>query len=371
MSRKADWLNRRLEETQKIKEYSEGEYSDSTVQAKFKAGKLIKLDANENFFIPQSFFANISRELEEEMDPRLYPQSEKTELVNALSKYLEFPSECFTIGNGSDELIETAVRIFLKGSERAISISPTFSMYKLIVEAYGSVFDAVPLGEKFTLDTGGLLSKMPRGGLCFICSPNNPTGNQFEPSLVRKIAEEFEGVIVVDEAYADFASRSVKNMVKKFDNIIVLRTFSKAFGLAGLRIGYALASPKITSALKHIQIPYNVNKFSIRMASKVLEKERRQIALDAIERIKDERSRLQRRLNKINGVQAFSSEANFILFKTTRDADAIFKGLVCRGILIRNIGNIPNVGRCLRVTVGLPEMNERFIEALEEICSCD
>lgn len=368
MRKKVDLLERRLEEAQRIKVYSSGDYSDLAIQREIEAGKLIKLDANENFFIPQDFFSKIFRELGDVLDPRLYPQSEEMELVNGLSEYLALPAECFAIGNGSDEMIEVVVRIFLKSPERAISISPTFSMYKLIVEAYGNEYNAVALGKKFVLDPGDLLSKTSGAGLCFLCSPNNPTGNQFEPKLVREIAEEFEGVLVVDEAYVEFAPLSIKDMVEEFDNLIVLRSFSKAFGLAGLRIGYSLASPRITSALRRIQPPYHVNKFSMRVASKVLEKERRKTALNAIEKIKVERNRLLERLNKIIGIEAFSSETNFILFKTEKEADAIFSELIGRGILIRNIGYIPGVGKCLRVTVGLPEMNDCFIESLEEIC---
>lgn len=368
MRKDMGWLEKRLEELRRIEGYSAGEYSYPTRAAKAEDRRLVKLDANENFFIPQQFSSQIFRELERNLDLRLYPQSEKMELINALSEYVELPSESFTLGNGSDELIETIVRTFLRGSERSISVSPTFSMYRIIVEAHGNTYDAMPLRANFSLDADALLSKVTaKTVLCILCSPNNPTGNQFEYGSVRKILREFKGVVVVDEAYVEFAPSSIKGAIKEFDNLIVLRTFSKAFGLAGLRIGYALASPEITSVLRQIQLPYNVNKFSMWMASKVLEK--RKIFLDAVEEVKAERGRLTRRLNEIPGIKAFNSDANFVLVKTEKDAEAIFNELRTEGILVRNIGEISNLGRCLRITVGLPEMNDCLINALEAICN--
>jgi len=367
MRRRAEWLEKRLEETRRIKEYPAGEYTYPVRRAEVETGRLIKLEANENFFIPRDFFSQIFGELEGELDPRLYPQSEKMELINALSEYLALPSECFVVGNGSDELIETVVRAFLRRSERCISISPTFAMYRIIVEAQGNKYDTVPLGEEFSLDADALLSKIrSETVLCVLCSPNNPTGNQFELNSVRKIVEEFKGIVVVDEAYVEFAPLSIKDAIEEFNNLIVLRTFSKAFGLAGLRIGYALTCPKLASALRRVQLPYNVNKFSMRVASKVLE--RRDVVLDAAEGVKTERRRLIKRLKEITGIKAFNSDANFVLVKTEKDAEAIFRGLRDEGILVRNIGDIPNLGKCLRITVGLPEMNDRLINALEDVC---
>ena len=367
MHRKVGCLEKRLEEVHRIKSYSAGEYFYPASAVNAEARRLIKLDANENFFIKQHFLLQIFKELEENLDLRLYPQSEKIDLINALSQYIGLPSESFTIGNGSDELIETVVRTFLRGPERSISISPTFSMYRIIVEAHGSAYDTVPLGKSFSLDADALLSKVTANtALCILCSPNNPTGNQFEYGSVRRILREFKGIVVVDEAYVEFAPSSIKDAVEEFDNLIVLRTFSKAFGLAGLRIGYAIACPEVTAALRQIQLPYNISKVSMLMASKVLEK--RKIFLDAVEEVKAERERLTRTLDEVPGIKAFNSDANFVLIKTEKDAEAILNELRTEGILVRNIGGIPNLGRLLRVTVGLPEMNDCLINALEAIC---
>lgn len=365
MRDKTAWLDKRLEEIMRIKAYSV-EYSYSAKRNKIETRKLVKLDANENFFLPQTFLTEMLSEVEVELDPRLYPQSEKMELIDKLSEYMNLQSDCFAIGNGSDELIEIVVKAFLRRSERCISISPTFSMYGIIVEAHGNLYDAVPLGKGFILDVDSLLSKATsKTVLCILCSPNNPTGNQFELSLVQKILEEFRGIVVVDEAYVEFAPFSIKDAIKEFSNLVVLKTFSKAFGLAGLRIGYALACPEVISALRQVQLPYNVSTLSMRMASKVLEE--RKVVFDAVEKMKAERSLLIKRLNSIPGITAFNSDANFILIKTERDVEAIFTKLRDKGMLIRNIGNIPDLGGCLRVTVGLPEMNNRLINTLKGV----
>ncbi|MFH0749217.1 MAG: histidinol-phosphate transaminase [Candidatus Bathyarchaeota archaeon] len=366
MSKKVDWLENRLQDAGKIQEYSSGEYTFSKKDEN-KTGKWIKLDANENLFLHKSQFTQLFREVTQTLNPRLYPQNEKINLINALSEYLELPSDCFTIGNGSDELIETTVKAFLRKSERVISITPTFAMYEVIVNAYNNVYDAVPLGPNFVLDVDALLSKIkPQTVLCILCSPNNPTGNQFKLGSVRKLLQEFKGVVLMDEAYAEFAPSSTKEQIKEFDNLIILRTFSKSFSLAGLRIGYSLACPQVTALIRRYQLPWNVNQFSMQMATKVLEK--KEVFIDTINRIKNERTHLISELNKIPRVKAFHSDANFVLFRTEKDADEVFNELKKRRILIRNIGDIPGFSNCLRVTVGLPEMNNRFIKALDKIC---
>jgi histidinol-phosphate aminotransferase len=358
-------LEKRLIEIERVQQYASGEYS--LPNGAPNTDEWIKLNANENLFVQQAFFVQKLKELEQIFDPRLYPQTEKMELISSLAQYLSLPPECFTIGNGSDELIETIVKVFLRRSERCISISPTFGMYQIIVGNHGCIYDAVPLERSFSLNSKALLGNLKdETNLCVLCSPNNPTGNQFKRNTIMEIIEEFEGVVLVDEAYAEFAPYSIHKAVLKYDNLIVLRTFSKAFGLAGLRIGYACATPKLTAALKQSQLPYNVNKFSTWMAAAILDE--RKFLLDTVKRIKTERRELIKRLNSIHGVKAFHSDANFVLIKTEKDAEIIFTKLKTQKILVRYIGPIITHGKCLRITVGPPQINKQLIHALEEIC---
>jgi histidinol-phosphate aminotransferase len=368
MTPKLDWLEVKLRKMQSSEEYVP-KYTPETVakQLGIHEDELLRLDKNENLFLSKPFFSGILKELAEELDPRFYPQKEKLTLTHELMEYLGLPSESILLGNGSDELIETIVRVFLGSNEEAISIAPTFTMYQIIVNNQGNPFLDISLNDDFSLDVEGLLSKASsKTRLCFICSPNNPTGNQFKIESIKQVLEKFQGIIIIDEAYVEYAPYSVGEMIKEYDNLIVLRTFSKAFGLAGLRIGYGLAHPKIAAALKKLQLPFNINKFSLQLAIKLLDKQK--IVHTSITRLKTERERFYKKLTKIPGVKAFPSNANFLLFTTEKDTNLMCENLMKNGILVRNIENILSLGRCLRVTVGLPEMNNKFLNIITELC---
>jgi histidinol-phosphate aminotransferase len=350
------WLEKRLGEIRRIEEYPKDTYA-------LEEDEIIKLDNNENFFIPREVYTEIWRELTEDLDPRLYPVNEREELTNALSEYIGLPPEDFVIGNGGDQIIEVVIRAFVKGSERVLSVSPTFSMYRILMEAQGNAYDSVPLGDGFELDSDDLLPAVTSDTvLCFLCSPNNPMGNQFDRESIMNIVKEFEGIVVIDEAYVEFASYSVKDAVEEYENLVVVRTLSKAFGLAGLRVGYAIACPEIASAMQRILLPYNVSAVSLRLAANVVEQRER--FLPAIDRIKDERCRLAVRYDAMNGVKAFNSEANFFLVETEKDVST---ELQANSIFVRRVA-IPDHGHCQRISVGLPEMNDRFLNVLERIC---
>ncbi len=365
---KLEWLEAKLRKMQNREEYIP-KYTPETVakQLGIHEEEIIRLDKNENLFLSKSFFSGILKELAEELDPRFYPQKEKSTLIHELMEYLDLPSESIILGNGSDELIETIVRFFLGSNEEAISITPTFTMYQIIVTNQGNTFIDASLNDDFSLDVDGLLSKTSsKTRLCFICSPNNPTGNQFNFESIKQLLDKFRGIVIIDEAYVEYAPYSVRERITEYDNLIVLRTFSKAFGLAGLRIGYGLAHPKIASALKKLQLPFNINTFSLQLAIKLLDK--REIVRTSITRLKTERERFYKKLTKIPGVKAFPSNANFLLVTTEKDTNMMCDKLMNHGILVRNLENILHLGRCLRVTVGLPEMNNKFLNIMTELC---
>ena len=363
----AEWIRKRLKEVAR-EEYVPNEDAIPTIPAgSLNKNGLIRLDANENLLFPHSLLSTVLREVSDEVDVRTYPRLEEDSLIEALADYLNFPSAQIVVSNGSDPLIESCVKAFLKGDEEAISISPTFAMYKIITRNHGFDYVEVSLNEDFSLNVDVFLSEVnAKAVLCFLNSPNNPTGNQFPLADVKKIIEAFNGFVVIDEAYVDFAPYSVLDLIEKSENLIVLRTFSKAFGLAGLRIGYSLSNLEVTDALKRIQLPFNVNKVSLTMARKVLEQ--REVIADVVTLVKSERDKLFRRMNRISGVTAFNSDANFILFKTEKDPEKIYHGLQKKGLLIRRFKSILERGEFLRVTVGLPEMNKNFTDYLKELC---
>jgi len=347
-------------------------YVDATRGVKKKAknlevntSRILKLDSNENFFISAEDLNVLLKEVVEELDLRLYDPEGVVELNEALGRYVGVSSECITASSGSEQLIDLIVNLFLEKGDNVISIVPSFFAYEKRVALKEALFLGVPLNGNLSLNIEAILKKAtPRTRLVFVCSPNNPTGNQFEWSEVEALADEVSSILVLDEAYAEFADYSVASSAVKRRNVIVLRTFSKAFGLAGMRFGYAVAHPDLALALSST-IPYTLStvtaKFVVKLLSHI------DIIKKSIEMAKVERERLIESLRSIKGVKVFDSEANFVTFKPYKNADRVYRGLFERGIIIKNLGNLPIIGCCLRATVGLPHMNEQFLNTLKLI----
>jgi histidinol-phosphate aminotransferase len=322
----------------------------------------LRLNANENLLFPQNILSQAITETLKEVDLRTYPRIEEKQLHQTLSTYYSLPPNYFVINNGSDPLIESCVKALLQSQEQVISITPTFSMFKIISKNEGHNYLEVPLNQDFSLNVDAILSKAtPTTHLCFINSPNNPTGNQFPIQDIRKLLTHFDGVVVVDEAYVEFASYTLKELIEEYDNLVLLRTFSKAFGIAGLRIGYSIANTKITNALKSVQLPYNINKVSLTLARKLLH--RPKLIQTILQQIKQARTTLYKNMCSIRGVTAYASETNFILFQTN-NTEQTFQSLLNQNILVRKFHNILDRGCFLRVTIGTPTMNKLFLNAL-------
>ena len=326
----------------------------------------LRLNANENLLFPQEVLSQAITETMKEVDLRTYPRIEEKQLHQTLSTYHSLPTDFFVVNNGSDPLIESCVKAFLQSHEQVISITPTFGMFKIISKNEGYGYLEVPLNHDFSLNINAILSKAtPDTHLCFINSPNNPTGNQFTIQDIHELLTNFNGVIVVDEAYVEFASYTLKKLVEEYDNLVLLRTFSKAFGIAGLRIGYSITNAKLTDALKSVQLPYNINKVSLTLARKLLH--RQKLIQTILHQIKTERTTLYKNMCAIHGVTAYASETNFILFQTN-NTEQTFHSLLNQNILVRKFDNILNRGCFLRVTIGTPAMNKLFLDALHTAC---
>ncbi|MEM2952896.1 MAG: histidinol-phosphate transaminase [Candidatus Bathyarchaeia archaeon] len=364
-----DWFRKKFEAVQ-LCGYAFGD-SVKSVEQRFglSRAEIVKLDSNENFFMPKDKLVKLIVDVVEDLDPRLYPQEEEQELKEKLSRYVEAPAECIAVGCGSDEVMERISRLFLESGEQALTISPTFSMYRHAVNLQRAELIEVPLKEDFSLDMDSLLSKMTsKTRVFFLCSPNSPTANQFKTGEIECLIDAFPGIFVVDEAYAEFAEKSIVQLTTKFENLIVLRTFSKAFGLAGLRLGYCVANSEIVKVLsREVGLPYPVNSIALRVGAKVLEN--MDMVENAIKQMKVEREKLIKALNSLKGVKAFDSQTNFVLFKTAKPSAEVYEGLLRRGVIVRNLGSILRFDNCFRATVGLPEMNARLVEALKEVCS--
>jgi histidinol-phosphate aminotransferase len=327
------------------------------------AERIIKLDGNEN---PYGCSPKVKEALFSYPYYHIYPDSEQQELRKALEGYVGVPADRLLVGSGSDELIDLILRLFIEPGDRVINCVPTFAMYPFSTETCGGKVVEVPRDKNFAVDVSQVKKAINEGAkLIFLASPNNPTGNTTPLRDVMELAETGI-VIVVDEAYYEFSGETMVPLVADYENLIVLRSFSKWAGIAGLRVGYGAFPEKIAQHLMRIKPPYNVN-----IAAQIA----------AIESLKDlgylqktikaiitERKRLLAKLAELEFFKPFPSKANFILCSVLNNqAERIYQELGRRGIFVRYF-DTPLLKDYLRISVGKPEHTDALVAALKEIC---
>ena len=295
-----------------------------------------------------------------------YPDPMQRDLKAELTKIKKVSTEHIFLGNGSDEAIDLVYRAFCEPRrDNVVAIDPTYGMYQVCADVNNIEYRKVLLDDSYQFSADRLLAAADeQTKLIFLCSPNNPTGNDLLRSEIEKLLNIFDGLVILDEAYNDFSeSPSFLEELDKYPNLIVFQTFSKAWGCAAIRLGMAFASAEIITILSKIKYPYNVNQLTQEQAISMLQK------YDEIERwvkiLKEERTRLMATFVALPCVQhVFRSDANFFLARVS-DAGAIYNYLVAKGIIVRNRSSISLCGSCLRVTVGTPEENEQLLKALQ------
>ncbi|MHB9029119.1 MAG: histidinol-phosphate transaminase [Candidatus Latescibacterota bacterium] len=326
----------------------------------------IKINQNEN---PYDVPASIKREILDfalERSWSRYPPFVPSELRAHLADYAGWKPEGVLAGNGSNEIIQALMTVFLGPGKRLVIPVPTFTVYQLLARVLGAEVVTVPLNPDYTFDCGALEDKfLAEGDLLVLCSPNNPTGCQYSTGRIAALLERTDKPVVVDEAYFEFSSETAAGLLGKYDNLIVLRTFSKAFSLAGLRVGYGLMDPALAREVDKAKLPYNLNFLSIAAAIKLLEN--RAALRETVERIIAEREPMIGEMNGIEGVTAYPSKANFILFETPYAPKEIFTRLLADGLLVRDVSSYPMLGKALRVSVSTPEDNRRFLASLRRV----
>jgi histidinol-phosphate aminotransferase len=328
------------------------------------AGRLVKLDANENPYPPPAALRERIAGAAAALDLNRYPDPDAVSLRALLAARSGWRADGILLGNGSDELI--VLLLAACGAEAATLLvpTPTFSMYRHIALTMGWRVEEVPLAAGFALDEEALLAGAARTQprLSVFASPNNPTGNLFERTVLERYLAAASGVVVIDEAYHDFAGASVVPLLERHPNLVVLQTLSK-IGLAGLRLGMLLAAPDLVHELNKVRLPYNVGAFPQAAARIVLENAG--FLEGQVRAIRGERERVAGALGGLEGVRVFPSDANFLLFRTSKESRAVFEGLRKRGVLVRDLGGRPGpLHGCLRVTIGTAEENQAFLEAL-------
>ena len=324
----------------------------STARDEYQGDLGILLDANESPYGRDGLNRYPSRSLRES-------------LAGILAKERGIERERLFLGNGSDETIDLCYRVFCRpGVDNAVMIAPSYGMYSVCAGINDVESRQVQLGEDFSLSVDALLEASDeRSKLLFICSPNNPTGNAFPESDLRLLLESFKGIVVIDEAYADFStSGSMVPLLSEYSNLIILQTLSKAHGMAGLRIGMAIADPGIISLFDKVRYPYNIGTDTLRLA---LERFNPRKTAAEIEMIKSQRDSLKERLEGFRCVErVFPSDANFLLVKVS-DPNGLYDHLLRQGIIVRNRSSVRGCEGCLRLTVGTPEENEKMIRSIK------
>ena len=360
------WLEDKIAEINSLERYTpEKTIENATKQSGLSPADIIKLNFNENLYMPRAKLVGLLKEVAEECDLRLYPQEEEEKLSEAITDYLGLPQACVAVGNSSDEVMYRITRLFLEKGDQAVTFTPTFSVFRYCVKYQGAEYIYVPLQKSFTLDVEAMRAAFkPEAKLLYLCSPNNPTGNQFKLREIESLIEDFAGIVMVDEAYGEYADYSIFPLIEKYENLVVLRTFSKAFGLAGLRLGYAVANQTLAYAVNKVPAPYAINVVSLTMGRKLLENV--DVMRKAVGALKVERGKLINALNEIRGVEAFDSRANFVLFNAVKPYEGVYANVLKRGIIIKKLGKLLMYENCLRATVGLPEMNAKFLDGLRE-----
>ena len=328
----------------------------------------VKLNQNEN---PWDAPAEIKQETLKRMKDRAwsrYPDFSPQRLHDRLAEFSGWQADGIIAGNGSNELIQALLMVTIGEGKRVLISEPTFALYRQITTILGGEVVSVPLNHELQFDMAALLNEIreKQPDVTIICSPNNPTGCVIRDEDLVVVLKAARGLIVVDEAYHEFAGHSAVPLLDEHENLVVLRTFSKAMAMAALRVGYLLASPGLVKEISKAVLPYNLNAFS-QIAAEVATEMFEARLKPLVEAISSERDRLYVELARIPGLLPVRSRANFMVVHSKIEPKKVFAELLKRDILIRDVSGYPMLSDYFRVSVGTPEENDLLIRALQEI----
>lgn len=320
----------------------------------------VKLNQNESpFDLPLGIKQKICEKLIKTNFNR-YPDGSCESLRKLIAKKFSLKTDNVIIGAGIDELFYYLMLTFVNKGDKVIRPVPSFGMYEICSKISGSKDTPILLSETFDL-TEEFIRESKDAKLVFICNPNNPTGNLLSKDKIKQLIETTAGIVCIDEAYADFANQNCLDLLK-YQNVVVCRTFSKAYSIAGIRLGYLLASKEVISLLNRVRLPWNIGIQTQVIGEILLENE--EIFQKQIQEIKQNQTGLQNELSKLTKV--FPSDSNFLLFET-QNPTLVYEKLIEKGVIIRNISKYPKLEKCLRVNTGTKEENEKFLNAFKEI----
>ena len=325
----------------------------------------VKLNQNESpYDLPPDLRRSVLNSWNE-VEFNRYPSEQPDELVRSIADYIGWDEKGIIIGNGSNELTYTLGLVFISSGTKVVLPRPMFSFYQRVVHIYGGHIVSVPPREDLGFDIDAIVDAIHRSqpAMVVVTSPNNPTSLALSLDALQLIATSTSGLVLIDEAYVEFADQpSMLDVLEQFPNVILLRTFSKAFGLAGVRIGYLIGAPALISEITKARVPFMVDRFSIHVVQALLSHPR--LIQDRIESICSETRQLTYTLKQIKGIRVIEGQANFVLFQPLGNGRKLFKKLASMGILVRDMSGYPELKGYLRVTTGTPDQNTQFIHAL-------
>ena len=328
-------------------------YSSARDEFQGNSDDMVFLDANENPF---------------ENGVNRYPDPQQRTVKSLLSKIKNIPQENILLGNGSDEVLDLIFRAFCEpNQDNVITLPPTYGMYSVLANINAIEIKSVQLNDDFQPKVDDILNAANSNSkLLCLCSPNNPTGNSFEAKSIERLIKGFQGIVVIDEAYIDFSNElSWTSKLNEFSNLIITQTLSKAYGMAGIRLGICYASGDIISVLNRIKPPYNVN--ALTQLKAISQLELQELTKKQVADILQERDLLITKLESVDFIsKIYPSDANFVLVKVD-DATKRYNQLIDKGIVIRNRTSQPGCENCLRFTIGTPEENRILIDTLKSI----
>lgn len=326
-----------------------------------KPGSALRMDTNTNPLGENPVCQQALRDCAS-MELGQYPSTYGGDLREALSQLYSLDKENFVVGNGSDEVLDIICKTYMQPSGRLVIAYPAYSLHGWFATVNGGTSVEVDLDGDFQLRVDAMVEAP--GDLVVICTPNNPTSNLFRADDVKALLERSKRIVVIDEAYGEFAGESCIPLVRKYDNLIVTRTFSKAYALAGLRIGYSVADPDLTLEMQKIRVPYSLDKVSEHAA--VLALQQQDFVHQAVEIVRRERGYLHQGLAAL-GLRPYPSDANFILFRCPCDSAEFVRKLAKKNVMVRDFGRKRLLKDCARTTIGTREQNDITLKAMAEV----
>jgi len=332
-----------------------------------QADARIRLNTNESPWNPPEGMIKDLAERVSRLQFNRYPDREARTLRDGLGARFSWPGDGVWVANGSNEIIQTLFLAFGGPGRRVMLFQPTYGMHLHIAHVTGTEIVERRVAEPWVLDAEGVARAVGQTepAVTFICSPNNPTGTAQSLDVVRAALDARRGLVVVDEAYGDFGGEPATAILGRHDRLVIVRSFSKSWRLAGARLGFLLAHPWLVEAIQVARLPYHLS--ALTQACGEVAVRHAGAMLSAVEEIVAERDRLSKELQRVRGVEVFTSAANFLLFRTPIEGVMLWRALADRGVLVRDFSTVEGLERCLRVTVGSSEENAAFVEALRGV----